>query len=230
MFLLHIETSTLRGSVALSNGEQKIDSIDLNPAESQAAVLAPAIKELVGRSGLTMKNLEGVSVSSGPGSYTGLRVGGATAKGIAYSLQIPLIGVPTLYSLASACREIVPEGVWYIPLLDARRMEVYTTYYNIRLEASFPVSSAILDEHPFRQSLPQGGLLVFSGDGALKLPGSVTEGFDVRVMTDIQCHADKLIKPAFERFSAGDFEDVLHFVPDYVKPPNITQQKNIWVQ
>lgn len=230
MYLLHIETSTLRGSVTLSREDEKIDSLDLNPAESQTGVLVPAIQTLMERSGLVMKDLAGVSVSSGPGSYTGLRVGGATAKGISYSLNIPLIGIPTLYILAWSSREVVPEARWYIPLLDARKMEVYTTYYNIKLEASFPVSSAILDEGTFRKSLPDDGLLVFSGDGSLKLPGSVTEGLDVKVLTDVQCHSDRMVGPAWERFRSGQFEGVLHFVPDYVKPPNITQQKSIWGQ
>ncbi|HUR32091.1 MAG TPA: tRNA (adenosine(37)-N6)-threonylcarbamoyltransferase complex dimerization subunit type 1 TsaB, partial [Saprospiraceae bacterium] len=127
MYFLHIETSTKICSVAISQDLELIGSLDLTEGMNHTALLAPSIEELLRLTGIQLSELGAISVSSGPGSFTGLRVGGSTAKAMAYSLQIPILAVPTLLSLAVAASKNYPEADCLMPMLDARRNEVYTS-------------------------------------------------------------------------------------------------------
>jgi len=166
-----------------------------------------------------------VTVSSGPGSYTGLRVGGATAKALAYSLNIPILGVPSLLALASAVFHLYPDAAFAWPMLDARRNEVFTSLYNSEMKQVMPVASLIIGYPAIVDLIPAYGKVVCCGDGASKLNDLAQAFPNLIVDFEIQSSARHLIGPAWSLISEGKKGDPLHFVPDYLKPPNITQQK-----
>ncbi|HQW02309.1 MAG TPA: tRNA (adenosine(37)-N6)-threonylcarbamoyltransferase complex dimerization subunit type 1 TsaB [Saprospiraceae bacterium] len=225
MYILHIETSTMVCSVALSKGKSVLDAIDLQDGMNHAALLAPTIERLLQSNSVKPSDLDAIAVCSGPGSYTGLRVGSATAKAMAYSLGKPLIAIPTLQALAQAAFDLHPEAEYALPMIDARRREVYTAIYSRSLEEVIPVSSVILTEEFFNHGIPVSGMIVSCGDGSLKIGeiGSLTPG--LLVDTSIICSARHMVALAADAYMKGIFEDPLHFVPHYLKPPNITEPK-----
>ena len=169
MYILHIETATANCSLALSKGKTLLECHDMTEGMNHTALLAPAIDLVLKKFSLKPGDLSAISVSAGPGSYTGLRVGSSTAKAMAYSLDIPLLAIPTLYSLAKAFFSIHPEARFVIPMLDARRLEVYTALYDVELNELQPPYSAILDSPGFMGNLPSAKTIYAVGDGAGKI-------------------------------------------------------------
>jgi len=192
---------------------------------NHTALLAPAIEELLKSASLVPGDLGAIAVSSGPGSYTGLRVGSSTAKAMAYSLGRPLISVPTLMALASAAFERHPEARYAMPMIDARRKEVYSILYDRSMSEVWPVSSVILSEEFFETGIPMDGKVICCGDGSLKIGELSSKARNLTIDATIQCRARHLIKPAMEAQGEGKYQDPLHFVPYYHKPPNITEPK-----
>jgi len=152
--ILHIETSTDICSVALSRGKDLQSLVESGQERSHATQLNSFIKEALSQAGAAMKDLQAVAVSKGPGSYTGLRIGVSTAKGIAYALQIPLLASLTLLNMASGIRshplvrKLISEketAILLCPLLDARRMEVYSAFYTPALVSFREVSADIIE-------------------------------------------------------------------------------------
>ncbi len=225
MYILHIETSTGICSVALSRDGQLLACHDMEDGMNHTALLAPAIEKLLESASLVPGDLGAISVSSGPGSYTGLRVGSSTAKAMAYSLGIPLISIPTMLALASATFEQHPEAQYALPMIDARRKEVYSILYDRSMSEVWPVSSVILSEEFFETGIPMEGQVICCGDGALKIGELSSKASNLTIDTQIQCSARHLIKPAMESRGEGKYQDPLHFVPYYHKPPNITEPK-----
>ena len=129
--LLHIETSSLPCSVAVSENATVVASLTLEEKHAHSRALVPMIHEILARLGMVSADLAAVSVSNGPGSYTGLRVGLSTAKGICYASDLPLIAVDTLESLADQARELFPGFEQYISVLDARRMDAYFARFRV---------------------------------------------------------------------------------------------------
>ena len=226
MYILHIETSTRTCSIALSRGQELLGAVDIADSMNHTALLTPAIERLMKTAGLRLADLGAISVSAGPGSYTGLRVGSSTAKGIAYALQIPILAVPTLLSLAQAAFHNHPEAEIVMPMMDARRNEVYTCVYDRNLNELIPVSSIILDQIEWGDLLPTGKKVICCGDGSNKLDGLMT-GKDIIIDSSIQCQAIYLIAPALELIARHIYSDPMHFAPFYLKPPNITQPGKI---
>lgn len=225
MYILHIETSTMVCSVALSKGKSVLDAIDLQEGMNHAALLAPTIERLLQSNSVKPSDLDAIAICSGPGSYTGLRVGSATAKAMAYSLGKPLIAIPTLQALAQAAFDQHPESEYALPMIDARRREVYTAIYSRSLEEVIPVSSVILTEEFFNHGIPVSGMIVSCGDGSLKIGDLASLAPGLRVDTTIICSARHMVALAADAYMKGNFEDPLHFVPHYLKPPNITEPK-----
>lgn len=225
MNLLHIETSTAVCSVALSRGQELLVCRDIAEGMNHAAILAPLIKELMAEVGWRPSSLQAISVSSGPGSYTGLRVGSSTAKAMAYTLEIPLVAVPTLKALAVEAFRRHPEASRALPMIDARRNEVYAALYDRSMAEVWPVSSVILDRAFFETGLPSTGNIICCGDGALKI-GDLALGLEhIIIDPEILCSAGYLVSPACDLLDRQEKVDVLHFVPYYHKPPNITVSK-----
>ena len=194
-----------------------------------AAMLAPLIAKMLHRAGIAPADLSAIAVSSGPGSYTGLRVGGATAKAMAYALGKPLIAVSTLNALADAALLAHPDAEFFLPMIDARRDEVYAALYNRDLEIVWSDASVILDESFFTETLPTEGKIICCGDGALKTGGKAPNlsggRNNLQVDPKIQCSARHLQRLALAAFERGQLQDSLHYVPFYLKPPNITKSK-----
>ena len=222
MYILHIETSTAVCSVALSDGPEVLEVIDLMEGMNHTALLTPLISQLLMSTSKSPSDLKAISVGSGPGSYTGLRVGSSTAKAMAYSLDIPLIATPTLLALASGAFDAHSDCDLAVPMLDARRNEVYTAVYDRNLNEIIPPSSLILETEALELLLPKGRRIVFCGEGAAKLNVDIQGS---RIDAGIRCSARHLVKPAFRSYIEQQHSDPVRFVPFYLKPPNITQQK-----
>ncbi len=220
MYILHIETSTKICSVAVSENDLLLEVMDLPEGMNHTALLTPAIDTILKSCQLMPKDLGAIAVSSGPGSYTGLRVGSSTAKAMAYSLKIPIIPVPTLLALAATGFDKYPDAAAVIPMLDARRNEVFMAMYGPDLTELIPASSFILDDQPIRDVVEKYQKVLAIGDGALKLKAHM-EAY-LTVDTSILASAEHLVVPAYGRYVAGITGDPMHFVPYYLKPPNIT--------
>jgi tRNA threonylcarbamoyladenosine biosynthesis protein TsaB len=167
--ILLIDTSTEKAVISVVDMDKLVGFTEENPQpRDHAAWLHPAIKRILEQAGAGMKELEAVAVSAGPGSYTGLRVGMAAAKGICYALGIPLISVNTLRLMAEAMAPLAREQKALIcPMIDARREEVFTAVYSAGMEEILPPQALILDKTSFEQILTDN-LLIFTGSGAEK--------------------------------------------------------------
>ena len=226
--ILHIETATDICSVALSKGDHLLSLVESGQERSHAKLLNPFIHQAFREAGLELKELNAVAVSMGPGSYTGLRIGISTAKGISYALEIPLLASGTLENMAHGIldhpelRSILKEegkgssgSVLLCPMLDARRMEVYAGFYTLGLEVFREVSADIIDESSYREILDQHRVFFFgNGSGkcreALAHPGA-------HFLEDVHPSAASMIIPVFERYQQQRFEDVAYFEPFYLK-------------
>ncbi|MGB7786950.1 MAG: tRNA (adenosine(37)-N6)-threonylcarbamoyltransferase complex dimerization subunit type 1 TsaB [Salinimicrobium sp.] len=212
--ILCIETATTNCSVALGK-EGKLLALkeDNGKNYSHAERLHLYIEEILKENGLKASQLEAVAVSKGPGSYTGLRIGVSAAKGLCFSLNIPLISVPTLTSLAGQVEE--EESDYIIPLLDARRMEVYTAGFTAAKNAIFDTRAEILEENSFSEYLEKG-IVSFIGNGAEKF-SKICDHKNARFITEALPSAKEMIGLAEEKSQKGLFEDVAYFEPYYLK-------------
>ncbi|MFM1744565.1 MAG: hypothetical protein RLZZ630_502 [Bacteroidota bacterium] len=218
MFLL-LETATGMCSVALSRGEVVVQVVKAETEREHAAKLADYIRQVMDFSGVSFSDLDAVVVSRGPGSYTGLRIGVATAKGICFSCDKPLIAVDTHRAMA-ACFLLDHPGMnsnhdVLVPVIDARREEVYGASLGISLDYLEPVRAEVMQKGSF-VSDPLKRYTVF-GDAAKKcIP--YFQGMDhVRIEVDYHPDARGLLIPALEAFRQESFEDVAYFEPFYLK-------------
>lgn len=211
MYILHLETATKVCSVALSlNGELKqLQEID-NDAFAHGEQLTLLIEQALKEEGIAFDQLAAVSVASGPGSYTGLRIGVATAKGLCYALNIPLIAVDALSSMAAIARKSFPNAV-LCPMIDARRMEVFSAHFSPSGEMIKPISADVLDENSYSEFEP----FVYFGDGADKMR-ELWQNRNVE-FAPIKCGASGQIQLAAQRFLNKQFEDIAYFEPFYLK-------------
>ena len=214
--LLHIETATEVCSVALSKGDTIVASICSNKGNSHTENLFPFIEEVLEKSKCKISDIDGVVLSIGPGSYTGLRIGASAAKGICYALNIPLIGISTLQSIVFGAKKQQNEeqNLLFCPMIDARRMEVFTALFNKNGEAITEVASKIIDEKSFAAELNQNKIC-FCGNGMLKCQ-SVLQHKNAHFI-DTQLDASNMVIPALEKFTHKQFEDVAYFEPFYLK-------------
>ncbi|WP_460880022.1 tRNA (adenosine(37)-N6)-threonylcarbamoyltransferase complex dimerization subunit type 1 TsaB [Pontibacter rugosus] len=155
--LLALETSTTVCSIALYKDQQLLGASELQIEKSHSSHITVMVAQLVENCGASLQDLSAVAVSGGPGSYTGLRIGTSTAKGLCFSLDIPLIEVSTLYGLAAQVIAATPNPEQYLfcPMLDARRMEVYTCIVDHRLQEVEPIAPVVLDENSFAEQLQE---------------------------------------------------------------------------
>jgi len=213
--ILSLETSTHVCSVALHDAGQLIAAREVHIPQSHATRLAPMIEEVRREAGIELKQLAAVAVTSGPGSYTGLRIGVSTAKGLCYTLRLPLIAVGTLDVMASQMAPPQPADVLLCPMIDARRMEVYCQVSTPALEIVQPVEARIIDENSFAGLLEKQHM-VFFGDGAAKCKGVIHHPHALFV-DDVVPLASALGVMAYARFLEHRVEDLVHFEPFYLK-------------
>ena len=214
--IILIETSTALCSVALEEDGQVIAYRE-NPGRVHASLTAPFVKEVLDSQGLGVKDCDAVCVGKGPGSYTGLRVGASTAKGLCFGTNIPLLAVSSTEVLVWQARteSLIPDGCKYIvPMIDARRMEVYTAVYSPDGQQLRATEAKIIDRDSFAQELSEGPVL-FIGDGAEKCR-SVIDSSEAHFTT---CYpkASSLALPAELALKEKRFEDTAYFEPFYLK-------------
>ena len=213
--ILSIETSTKACSVAL-HSEGVLRSFSQYFIEkSHSSILTPLIGETVKHSGLEMSDLSAIAISEGPGSYTGLRIGTSTAKGLCFGLDIPLIAVNTLLAMASGVAKTVEGGSLLCPMLDARRMEVYSLLSDGDLNLIRRVEPQIVDENSFSEYL-ESAEVTFFGNGSDKCR-TVIKSKNARFIDDIHPSAKEIGTLACEKFEKQGFVDLANFEPFYLK-------------
>lgn len=225
--ILQLETSTSSCSVALAFNGHTIALRELNERNAHAGNLTLLISEVMNSAGKKMEDLAAVAVSMGPGSYTGLRIGVSTAKGLCYALDIPLIAINTLEAMANGFKSLnVSDSAFFCPMIDARRMEVYAAVYNQQLEEILPVAARIIDAESF-SGLLENQQIVFFGDGAMKCSDVLAGSPNARFSADFLNSAKDFTSLAYEKFREGKFEDVAYFEPFYLKDFLVTQPKSL---
>ncbi|NOU60545.1 tRNA (adenosine(37)-N6)-threonylcarbamoyltransferase complex dimerization subunit type 1 TsaB [Marinifilum caeruleilacunae] len=233
--LLNIETSTAICSVALGKDGKLLALKENKEGMKHASHLTVFIENILKENNLTTADLDGVAISMGPGSYTGLRIGVSTAKGICYGAGIPLIAVSTLQSMTKALQDTAElsdqikklEEALYCPMIDARRMEVYTAFYNSNADLVREISADIIDENSFADELSNREI-VFFGDGSGKCKDVITNENGI-FLDDVNATALGMIQLAEEKFNKNELEDVAYFEPFYLKDfVATTPKKNIF--
>lgn len=224
--IIYIETSTALCSAALSENGKIIDTRS-NEERKHASLTAPFVKEMLDGQGLRVSDCDAVCVSMGPGSYTGLRVGVSTAKGLCFGAGIPMIGVGSLDTLVWQAIEgnLLPEGCRYIvPMIDARRMEVYSAVFDTAGKQVRETAPEIVAEDSFADILAEGPVL-FIGDGAGKCSG-VIESANASFI-NVCPEAASMLRPAEMKYAASDFLDTAYSEPFYLKQfiPTLSKKK-----
>ena len=222
--IINIETATHVCSVALSSKKHLIDIRESDQEKSHASLLAVFIDDILKKNNLKPSQLDAVAVSKGPGSYTGLRIGVSTAKGIAYGVNIPLISVNTLQALSFGAISHPKnpfsissdkEKVWYCPMIDARRMEVFSGFYNNKNEIKRPVSANIIDKNSFSEILSERPVLFF-GTGSEKIK-TVLNHPNAFFLDDVLPSARFMIPLSDKAYIEKNFENTAYFEPFYLK-------------
>ncbi|HEU4903507.1 MAG TPA: tRNA (adenosine(37)-N6)-threonylcarbamoyltransferase complex dimerization subunit type 1 TsaB [Flavisolibacter sp.] len=210
--ILNIDTAVQSASVCLADGEN-ILATAVNPSEKESASwLHPAVQNLLQENNLQPGDLDAIAVSAGPGSYTGLRVGMAAAKGLCYALAIPLISINTLQMMAAAVKE--PPADLLCPMIDARRMEVFTALFDTSLNEVSPSTNLILDKNAFGAQLQQNTILFF-GNGSKKAADLINH--PNALFVDQTANAAAMVLLAARKFRNGQFADLAYSEPFYGK-------------
>jgi tRNA threonylcarbamoyladenosine biosynthesis protein TsaB len=229
--ILCIETATPICSIALVNSEKVIGYKETRVKNSHAEVITVFIDELLKEHSFNYKELQAIAISKGPGSYTGLRIGVSTTKGLCYALNIPLIAVSTLRTMAvGALVKFSPTGdlpVFYCPMIDARRMEVYSALFDANLNLVREIKAEIIEEASFAEILETANV-VFFGDGSEKCKAVIQHSHAI-FLDDIFPSAPNMALIVHEAFKNEQFEDVAYFEPYYLKDfiPGIPKVKGL---
>lgn len=213
--LLSLETSTKICSVAVHFNSDLISSTELHIEQSHASRLAPLIEATLKVAGVERSQLNAVVVSSGPGSYTGLRIGVSTAKGLCYALRIPLIAVNTLDLMAYEVSRLNNTNTLLCPMIDARRMEVYCKVTDNDLKEVLPVEARVIDENTFKDIL-QSNQIYFFGDGSRKCQPVISHS-NAGFLDGIYPKASLLGKLGYQKLIQNNTEDLVSFEPFYLK-------------
>ncbi len=213
--LLCIETTTEICSVAISNNNQLLALEEVNLNNSHAKLLMSLIDKALLTANVSLNAINAVCFSEGPGSYTGLRIGLSTAKGLCYALDKKLIHVSTLQSIAWGMRKEKLLDAYYCPLIDAKRMEVYTAIYDTHLALIEDVKSKIITEDTFTE-IAKEHTLVLAGNGLDKCK-KVLQSTPNLIFINIQTSAAYMIELAYEKYEKQQFENVAYVEPFYLK-------------
>ena len=223
--IILIETSTALCSVALAEDGVITAYKESSAPKAHASLTAVFIDEMLAEKGLTVSDCDAVCVSMGPGSYTGLRVGVSTAKGLCFGSGKPLLAVGTLDTLVAQAVDDASSYKYIIPMVDARRMEVYTAVFENGIQVT-ETAPMIIEENSFTEQLEQGPVL-FIGDGA----GKCADVIKHPNASFAQCwpKASSMLEPAMKAYKEKRFEDVAYFEPFYLKEFVATvSKKKMW--
>ena len=218
--ILNLETSTKVCSVAIGKDGELIALKETDKEKSHSSVITIFIMEVLSKAGITLSDLDAIAVSKGPGSYTGLRIGVSTAKGICYGAGLPLIAVCTLQTMASGIIDKLKnnqniKNSWFCPMIDARRMEVYTAFYDYRNNQKTDISADIISEGSFRKILDKRPVYFF-GDGSEKCR-DVLKHKNAVFIENIYPDAINMVPLAIKLFESKKFENTAYFEPFYLK-------------
>lgn len=216
--ILHIETSTKVCSVALSQDGQLLFHQEDKEGPSHSVSCGVFVDEALSFANSHAIPVDAVAVSEGPGSYTGLRIGVSTAKGVCYGRDLPLISIPTLKVLCVPVllgREELPEDALLVPMIDARRMEVYAAVYNRALKEVRPTAADIVTEETYKEYLDRGPVYFF-GDGAEKCK-EVIQHPNAHFIDGILPLAKNMYPLAERAHACQEFQDVAYYEPFYLK-------------
>lgn len=220
--ILHIESSTEVCSVAVSKGESLVSIKESFETNSHTEKLTLLISQCIKEAGIGMGQLDAIAISDGPGSYTSLRIGAATAKAMCYALHIPLIAIGSLTILANGIsRKHIHPNDLIAPMIDARRMEVYLRLFDQSLNPLSSPEAVILDENTRSNYIQNNAILHICGNGAEKY-------YNAFPHQNIKLHhlhtsSAFMISSAVTAFKEQQFVDIAYFSPDYLKDPNITK-------
>ncbi|MDB5118876.1 MAG: tsaB [Sphingobacteriales bacterium] len=224
--ILQIETATTCCSVALAENGIILGCKEQNERNIHASSITLFIEEVMLHAGKKYKDLDAVAISMGPGSYTGLRIGVSTAKGLCYALDIPLIAVSTLEAMASYLidKGDLGKNILLCPMIDARRMEVFTALYDTQLNIIESVNAKILDENSYNNYFVNHKVIFF-GDGSDKCKQLFSNNPSAEFI-HMENSAVNLTRLALNRFNANETENVAYFEPYYlkeylIKPPAV---------
>ena len=215
--ILNIDTALETGSVCISKDGLSIAYLENKEQGKQASWIHEAINNLLKEVQIDLKSLSAIGVSNGPGSYTGLRIGLSTAKGICYALNIPLITINTLSMMASAVAAKAEDLI--CPMIDARRMEVFTALYDKELNTIESRRSLILNENSFAEILAERKIL-FTGNGSERFKNLVQHSN--ALFLNHFFNAQDLIPLSFKMFQSSQFADLAYSEPEYVKAVHTT--------
>ncbi|WP_413667521.1 tRNA (adenosine(37)-N6)-threonylcarbamoyltransferase complex dimerization subunit type 1 TsaB [Mucilaginibacter sp. Mucisp86] len=218
--ILQIETATTSCSVALARVGEVLDFKEINARNIHAEVITIYINELLNNTGISYNDLDAIAVSSGPGSYTGLRIGVSTAKGLCFALDKPLIAIETLEAMADGVINnpgfFADDKTLLCPMIDARRMEVYTALFDASGNRVRETAADIIDENSFADYLLHHKIIFF-GDGAEKCKDVLSNNANAMFLDDFANSAIYLTERAAQKFADGNFEDVAYYEPYYLK-------------
>ena len=223
--ILCIETSTAVCSVALVENGKVIALRESLDGQNHAEKITIFIDEVMKEANMSYRDLDAVATSMGPGSYTGLRIGVSTAKGLCYAMEKPLIAVDTLAAMAYGFKDYKTTRLQdyklestdiLCPMIDARRMEVYSAFFNEQLERISETNAIIIDENSFMEMKQNNHLYLF-GDGADKLASLFENDENITVVEKFHCSAAYMAELADKAFKNNDFVDTAYFEPFYLK-------------
>lgn len=217
--LLHLETATAVCSAALSHNGQVIGYRESAEPRAHAAVLTIFIDELLTEAGIEATAVDAVCISSGPGSYTGLRIASSVAKGFCYAAQKPLIAIDTLSIMAAGFgieNSTISQNALLCPMIDARRSEVFTALYTVDLTPVLPSAPMVLDEQSLAEYLTSNPIC-FMGDGVAKFEAMISGNSNALFYPTFYPKASHQVHLAEAKFAANAFEDIAYFEPNYLK-------------
>jgi tRNA threonylcarbamoyladenosine biosynthesis protein TsaB len=221
--ILHIDTAVQASSICLADGEE-ILGVLISPSEKESASwLHVAIKGLMEQTDRKLQHLNAIAISAGPGSYTGLRVGMATAKGLCYALSIPLISINTLQMMAASVSN--PQTKFLCPMIDARRMEVFTALYDQALNEIMPSTPLILEETSFQEWLPENNISFF-GNGSTKAKFVIKHPNAFFIVSTAT--AASMVKLAAKKFDQNQVSNLTYKEPFYGKDLHLPISKRIY--
>lgn len=214
-FILSIETSAKVCSVAIHSDGNLVSEREIHIEHSHASKLAVLIDEVIRESDILTKRLAAVAVSSGPGSYTGLRIGTSTAKGLCYAWNVPLISIGSLELLAHQMITQSTTSAFLCPMIDARRMEVYCEVFDSQLNIVKPIEAKVIEPGSFDELLDRQRIIFF-GDGSDKCRDLITHP-NAEFVSGIYAAASGMGKPVYHKFQKREFVNLHEFEPRYLK-------------
>jgi tRNA threonylcarbamoyladenosine biosynthesis protein TsaB len=215
--ILSIETSGTSCSIAIHRKGELLGYAAYSQDKAHSRLLTVLVQQMLGNLSTSVKALDAIAVSAGPGSYTGLRIGTSVAKGLCFASDKPLIALNTLKIMADSIKNLVAADGLLCPMLDARRMEVYSAVYRADLYELLAPTPIVLEEGSFEEFLAESKVVCF-GDGAAKAKG-LLEGQKNAVFLPrpVTPDAKDMGRLAYQKFETQAFEDLVYFEPDYIK-------------